>query len=264
MIVNSLTAAEWCGLRSSYSYVPAVLRPDLNDSETHLHWGERRLAPDMPEHSEWGLPELRKQHSSRRLDEHHRKLLSSDAEEDVLHGVLSVVFWGFASGSDGRFRKNRALARAGQFLTGRRYRGRLLAPTPVRDLVSTVRAAQEAIVANELGRALTTMMETRFLGMSFASKILMFMAPETAAVYDAVVYSKLKSGRFLPVGVAVNPAPSGAERRKATAYQAWCAYCTHVAAQLNSAGVRWSDWDGRRYPWRAVDVERAIFAMPTA
>ena len=37
-----------------------------------------------------------------KLDEFHRALPQSDYEEDLFRGLLSVVFWGFASGSNGR------------------------------------------------------------------------------------------------------------------------------------------------------------------
>jgi hypothetical protein len=61
----------------------------------------------------------RARYSSFDLDEFHRLLLNSDNEEELMHGLLSVVFWGFASGSSGQITKERALFRSRALVYGR-------------------------------------------------------------------------------------------------------------------------------------------------
>jgi hypothetical protein len=57
---------------------------------------------DIPNNWDAGHKEIRSLYSSWKLDEFHRALPQSDYEEDLFRGLLSVVFWGFASGSNGR------------------------------------------------------------------------------------------------------------------------------------------------------------------
>jgi len=114
-----------------------------------------------------------------------------------------------------------------------------------------------------MGDALTTAMEIKYLGMSFASKVLAFMDCEKAAVYDAVISERLAvqadhTLRSLAVSTSTAPAQ---KRGQAEIYAEWCNWCSTRAGQLNSAGLRWRDWDRSPQGWRAIDVERAFFAL---
>jgi hypothetical protein len=46
-----------------------------------------------------------------------------------------------------------------------------------------------------------------------------------------------------------------------TAYREWCQWCCNQAIALNAAAKKWVDWNGVECDWRAVDVERAFFAL---
>jgi hypothetical protein len=80
--------------REKYRYVPArLVRPVDAGSNAALAWKSLRLVTDVP--SNWRNADDTAKYSSFELDEFHRKLLNSDKDEDLMHGLLSVVFWGF-------------------------------------------------------------------------------------------------------------------------------------------------------------------------
>lgn len=243
--------------RMGYSYVPAklvgvgVAAPDLTAWRGTPLWG------DAPTRAQWATPAFRATCSSTGLDHHHKTLLNSPHDIDNLHGLLSVVFWGNFSDRHGRF-LGFALPRARHLITGRGHRA---PPQPQPDILAALRAARGLITGPhpDPERALQNAMGIRFLGMSFASKVLSFMAPDRAVVYDAVISQYLQSD-FSPdrrIGVAVTGPWT---RGKAAAYAGWCAFCTREAMELNALGSRWQDWNGMRHDWRAADVERAHFA----
>lgn len=242
--------------RMSYSYVPAKLvnvgiaAPDLTAWRGTSLWG------DAPTSHQWATPAFRATCSSIGLDQHHETLLNSPHDIDNLQGLLSVVFWGNFSDRHGRF-LGYALPRAQHLITGRRPRS----PQPDASILAALRTARGLITGPrpDPGRALQNAMEIKFLGMSFASKVLSFMAPDRTVVYDAVISQYLQSD-FSPdrrMGVAVTGPWT---RAKAAAYAGWCGFCAREALDLNAQGSRWQDWDGMRYYWRAVDIERAHFA----
>jgi hypothetical protein len=124
-------------------------------------------------------------------------------------------------------------------------------------------AGREAAVAGRWYDALKAIMSINHLGMSFASKVLMFLAPSSAAVYDSVIAEKLqalaeKNGNWHPMVVNVLGNYSS---QKGEAYQAWCDFCSEKAARLNEVGSKWTAMNGSEHLWRAVDVERALFAL---
>jgi hypothetical protein len=48
---------------------------------------------------------------------------------------------------------------------------------------------------------------------------------------------------------------------QAMTYERWCRWCVATAETLNASAINWTDWNGAEHNWRAVDVERAFFAI---
>jgi hypothetical protein len=195
------------------------------------------------------------------LDTFHHDLLGDANEENIMHGLLSAVFWGFVSGVNGRVNVGRALARSRAFILGRKN---LLAQEP-QAIIATLKQTPELLMSSRIGDALQEAQKTQFLGMAFASKIVMFMNPNIAAVYDDVISNRLKLQtdphlRSLYVSTSWTRSKSANEKR-CNVYERWCHWCSETARALNSAAVKWKDWNGTEFSWRAVDVERALFAL---
>ena len=106
--------------REKYTYVPARLVRARDAAAANLKWKSLNLIMDIPVKWNAANKEIRSQYSSWDLDEFHRDLLQSDNEEKLIHGLLSVVFWGFASSSKGRLNAPRALSRAKTILFGQK------------------------------------------------------------------------------------------------------------------------------------------------
>jgi hypothetical protein len=121
--------------------------------------------------------------------------------------------------------------------------------------------ARQLLAEKNPGAALLLAMKVQFLGMSFASKLLMFMNPTAAVVYDSVIARYLQAGSFGSLGWLANDPKSQNRRAQSGVYNNWCAYCIDTANEMNRHGSEWIDWDGSRQVWRAVDVERAVFAL---
>ena len=212
---------------------------------------------DVPEN--WNTDAaIRSRYSSVKLDEFHRGLLNSTDEQHQMHGILSVVSWGFASGADGRIHKFRALSRSRVFVQGRKN-----APAQTSDqIIAHLRRARELLYASRISDALQEAMKIKFLGMSFASKVLMFMNPSVTAVYDDIISSRLQAYHdptLRSMYVSTNLATSRKEQSKK--YELWCRWCLDMATKLNDGVILWTDWNGEVRDWRTVDVERAFFAL---
>jgi len=189
-----MTPSEFKAARERYAYVPARLVRVGESEHADLSCFGLRLRKDVPEGWQARLKEARLKGqpvsiSSLQLDDFHRGLLRSDDEDDLLHGLLSVVFWGFASGADGRLRLNRALARAAAIAHGRRN----APPQPRETVVRQLRRTGELLAEPAaIEAAFSTALEIKFLQMAFASKLLMFTQPKTMAVYDRVISLQLR------------------------------------------------------------------------
>jgi hypothetical protein len=143
---NELVAA-----RESYAYVPARLIESPN-TKPDLIWEDLRLVHELPSPADWNNPELRLRYASIDLDAHHAKLLNEDTDKDLLHGLASAMFWGYASGTDGRFRIERAIAKTKQLIEGHRR----AAAQPPREIVQALRAARARLRAEDINGALLT------------------------------------------------------------------------------------------------------------
>jgi hypothetical protein len=174
--------------REKYRYVPARLVRSVDaSSNAALAWKSLRLVTDVPSNWRNADDTTRAKYSSFELDEFHRKLLNSDKDEDLMHGLLSVVFWGFASGTQERITAERALARCSALINGRQN----AKPQSSEEIISHLERVRDLLDGSRISNALQEAMKIKFLGMSFASKVLAFMNPAIGAVYDDVISSRL-------------------------------------------------------------------------
>jgi hypothetical protein len=167
--------------RENYRYVPARLVTALGEPD--LAWADHdidlKLVRDCPTQAQWNDANFRARHSSIGIDNFHSALLNGSRQTDLLHGLVSTVFWGFASGSDGVIRQERALGKARCVPNGRGAPGspRRIRPQAVFEIVRHMIEARQLLAEKNPGAALLLAMKVQFLGMSFASKLLMFMNP---------------------------------------------------------------------------------------
>ena len=96
------------------------------------------------------------------------------------------------------------------------------------------------------------------LGFAFASKVCAFLAPDRCGVADSVIARANREFNFLLGGDGF----ISKTRKNATAYDVYCVFLTERAEFLNSQGegLWWTDRDGARCRWRAIDIERALYA----
>jgi hypothetical protein len=175
--------------------------------------------------------------------------------------LLSVVFWGFSSGVDGRLNTQRALSRAKAVVFGRKN----ARPQPEDEIIAHIKRSRELLNISRIAEALLEAEQIKYLQMSFASKLITFMNPAAAAIYDAVISLRLEKEtdpelRRLFVSTDM-PTSKSAKTSHAKAYAAWCEWCAKKAGDLNAQGAKWLDWNGTANSWRAVDIERAFFAL---
>ena len=197
------------------------------------------------------------------LDEYHRTLLRSRADETAVFGYLSVLYWGHYSGQDGTARAQRALGKVRLAKNGaERIRdGRWEHLRGVDDLGLTgaahyIRVAASDVDGGRFGDAVATLAELPGLQFAFASKVVAFLRPETCGVIDSVIARKFTKLKFALAGKYVRN-----NRQNISRYNAYCDFLTCTAAALNARGkqLKWVDRDGARYEWRAIDVERAMY-----
>lgn len=244
--------------RNEYGYVPARLISAVEGVRPDIEWKSLKLVMDVP--TVW-TENSRGPYSSSSLDDFHCSLLHSESDEELFHGLLSTIFWGFASGADGRIRTGRALERCRWILEGRLNS----APQNADEVLSHLRNSRELLRAGRISEALLESAKIKFLGMSFASKVLAFMSPQTLAVYDDVISKRLEQQEdpeLRRLYVSTKIATSNTSKTKqARIYEKWCRWCLEKATALNASGESWRDWDSKEKAWRAIDVERAFFAL---
>lgn len=251
MNIQDWGAPDWERARNCYVYPPARLIRTLDEGATSFQHGNLTLTKDL------SLIATSDRHT---LDEFHSKLLWSDGFEDNLHGLLSVVFWGNYAGSDPTKGPNGfALARTKWMVEGKAGK-----PKPsMNTLEAALRDGRTHLKEGRLDHALKALMGIPNLGMSFASKVLMFLDPSRAVIYDSKIAEKIArlaqldrtwGSRVVSVGL-------GYTKSKGSAYTSWCEFCIDTAAELNAKGSTWLETNGTKRPWRAVDVERSIFAL---
>ncbi len=251
-LIQGHNISEWIQNRNSYSYIPGKLILS-EESKADFDWDRLHLNSSLPDSnsiSKWG--------SSVELDHYHKTLLMSGNENDLMVGFLSVIFWGYVSGSDGVVRTARALGKVRSFRDGRAGQ----TPTSKNELVLSLTRARESVVQKDYGKALYQLMSIKYLGMSFASKVVMFMNPSQTAIYDSVIAERLSKHESLnSLYIKTLGATEKEKIKQCSTYEKWCDFCFQTAEDLNRHKACWTDWDNQSKSFRAVDVERSFFAL---
>ncbi|WP_045123014.1 hypothetical protein [Pseudomonas sp. GM80] len=203
-----------------------------------------------------------------KLDEYHRTLLRSKQDEKALLGYLSVLYWGHYSGAAGIVKANRALAKTTLAVDGRDYvrKGRRqkirgLVDFQPGEAVAVIRCAVDEIDAGQFGKGVKTLCALPQLQFAFASKLAAFIAPDKCGVIDSVIVENNPS-----LGFALSGGYISGAKGNYSLYQKYCEQLQGTASSLNEQGetARWLDRDGQTYAWRAIDVERAMYAQKSA
>ena len=178
----------------------------------------------------------------------------SGVDNYVTLGVASVLYWGFFSHSPGF-----AAARVRRFRDGRH--GVAANPAHIR---GAVHDAAAHVDAGRYGAALKCVSSIPEFGqVSFASKLVMALSTERCAVYDRwIALTMEQAGGHWAEEFWCAPNAGGVTPRKEGVYQRWCELCQERAKEMNAHPVAVAGWTwspGLTTPWRAVDVERALF-----
>jgi hypothetical protein len=193
------------------------------------------------------------------LDEYHGRLLRSKTPLQNVLGCASTVFWGYVT-------RNESF--------GRYKAWRLVAGNEKQMIHTQLKQVVAKCAAGGWGGALEELSGVRELGrVSFASKVVAFVDPKNAGVYDKRVNdflfeTGLKYVFFSPkiasliTGAAIRY-PQVSEPAIRHVYQQWCCRLQEIRDGLNHVRVvsRWRCGKDTNQVWRAVDVERAIFAF---
>ncbi len=235
-------------MRNAYEYPPAKILSAPSAPKLLLA-GHPYTVHDPFEH---GWPKSKGDSTSWDLDDYHNRLLNSGEIDERFLGVLSVVYWGYRARSSGGA-NGYAEDRARWMLEGKGSGTRRKQPSEPRSVSSQVAQARKCLEdsSDGLQNAIQEIMEIAFIGFSFASKILTFMEPRRCAVLDSVLLNALQWSDDSTLK-SISDTPDG--------YATWCRFCQEKADELNALGSKWRDWDAHDYAWRAVDVERAVFA----
>jgi hypothetical protein len=187
------------------------------------------------------------------LDRYHTHLLGSADPVDNLLGTLSTVFWGFYTFSPGY-----ATERARRHLEGYGER-------PSSTSEGVAHCLQGATV-DDLGAALGRLASLSQLGRTpFASKVIAFRFPERAGVLDNKIAKGLAASPWAQGAPFLNGIGDVSQPRIQRRYAAWCDFLCQVADRMN-AGIKdgaawhWAANETEPQRWRAIDVERALFA----
>jgi hypothetical protein len=178
------------------------------------------------------------------------------------------MFWGYASGTDHRVRKQRALGKTKMLFEGRKSDDprRVVEPDQIPGIMKAFHTTRCNVRNGDFGAALLSANGMKFWGFSFASKLVMFLDSGNAVVYDSVIWDRLRidpdPALRKMAEVPVKDYTQSQRTRKAIGeqYEQWCRWCSNKARVFNELGVQWRVWDGKSHDWRAVDVERAYFA----
>jgi len=187
------------------------------------------------------------------LDEYHFSLLSSSDPDENLLGTSSVIFWGYYT-----FKRNYALNKLKWHLDG--YRSKLATST------STINQ-KILLIKNEPnnGLAMSHLSDISQLGsIPFASKVITFLRPETAGIYDNQIHKGLIGCDWYKKSLLNTRIGAVRYKNVQNGYDRWCSFLSQFATDLNNGitegqNWRWHDSSGVISTWRAVDVERALF-----
>lgn len=202
--------------------------------------------------------------STNELDTHQKQLLTHESKGNAVLGYLSTIYWGHFSGKDTQERPERAMGkvRLAQHGKDRLRKGKKERIVGVQgiglDSVARIlREANNLLAIDQYANAIRLLCELPQLQMAFASKVCAFLAPEKCGIIDSVIAERHGEFGFSvdTIGIVKNT-KSNRER-----YCSYCLFLQEQANRLNSTdrSHRWTDRDGIRYSWRALDVERALY-----
>lgn len=202
--------------------------------------------------------------STMAMDQYIHDLLISDHAEEKVLGYLSVVFWGFYSGQDGIIRQERAMGKVGlardgrdRLVRGQPQRMRGVVDRSVEWIAAQISEATNYIATDNYSEALRILNQLPQLQIAFSSKVCAFIDPCKCGVLDSVIVERNPDLHIATDanGIILNRA---ANRQR---YNDYCVFLQAQAAEINShaARFRWTDRDNQQYPWRALDVERAMY-----
>lgn len=207
--------------------------------------------------------------STRELDEHLNRLLRSDLDDEVIAGYLGVIFWGFASGADGKDRRPRAHARVrlaqngmDRVVLGKSQRIRGIADLGVQYVAGNIRGAIRKLDNEEYSEALKDLIQLPQAKMAFASKVCAFISPDKCGVIDTVIVNN-----YPQLGFSQKKTKTGkkGDVKDTVAnigmYREYCTWLQETAELLNqdADNRQWTDRDGAKRSWRALDVERSLY-----
>jgi len=245
--ISDLEATEYIGARAAYDYPKAYVEAVPRGAH------DIQLSPAT--FARFVLPALG-QITDVWLDNYHYRLLRSSSADDRLLGLTSVVYWGYFTFGDAYARN-----KVDWLINGNRAQP---ATTSAMAMAHTSAAINHL---NQLcmGEAMASLRGLSQLNQTpFASKVIAFMAPSVAGIYDNRISDGLSLHPWattLSRGIGQTNSP-----QVRSCYQSWCIYLTQIASQLNlgvSLGKdwKWSCAEDRAMLWRAIDIERALFAM---
>jgi len=195
----------------NYTYPRSSL--GISETRTGLEIGPLGICLKVIEHG-----------TQRALDDYHRGLLRSAADENLIVGALSVLYWGFLA-----YNPNLALRRVQRSIRSMMRNGNL--NNVIEAVRDGVRYAEEFDFYTAVER-FCALHQIRF---SFSTKLCAFSNPDNAGVLDSVINDHYTIGLNMNYSSRVNR----------MTYQCYCELLTEKALQLGC---------------RAVDIERALYA----
>lgn len=228
---------------------------------------ERRNAYQYPAVALAGAPDeltVVRFASTYELDGYLTRLLNADDVPSRLLGYLGVVFWGHYSGQAGRTTERRALwkaqsAYAGYFRKHREGQQRVsgIVDMGVDAAGSIIKLAADEIAGGQYEIGIRTLIQLPQSGFAFASKVCAFTDPTKCGVIDSAIVEQYPEMNFCCNKAGYVSDNSG----NRALYGDYCSWLQSIAVQLNATQrfCEWTDRDNQRRPWRAIDVERALY-----
>lgn len=159
--------------------------------------------------------------------------LTSACPDEIAAGLGNIIYWG---NSTAGYRNDRF----------GRFRSQIPAFAPHEDWRALLRAGMPSLLD------IKRLKYPGYSGVSFISKVLMFLDPDHHCVLDLRISKLSRPGRARPRaldGLKSYPTLIPATRHNQTVYDAWRAECRQISACY---------FEGR---YRAADIERGLFQL---